>query len=196
MYTLGQLDEHNWACTLPTVLTRDVAKLAISFLSVLIPRKFDCLRSYLTLGRERNISPTINRSPVSNLICMCIILRLCLYCYVQKVSNTISVTQIVIINMLLTVISIYQNSGLGWRCALIGYSSSKILCYPPPSNSYGFALKNIAIVEGMNELKSSFEHYYLTVVVYTQFKHISFQNIYSPQCQWPYQWIFIMRLFS
>lgn len=65
MYTLGQLDEHNWACTLPTVLTRDVAKLAISFLSVLIPRKFDCLRSYLTLGRERNISPTINRSPVS-----------------------------------------------------------------------------------------------------------------------------------
>ena len=194
MYTLGQLDEHNWACTLPTVLTRDVAKLAISFLSVLIPRKFDCLRSYLTLGRERNISPLTGvQSP---LICMCIILRLCLYCYVQKVSNTISVTQIVIINMLLIVLSIYQNSGLGWRCALIGYSSAKILCYPPPSNSYGFALKNIAIVEGINELKSSFEHYYLTVVVYTQFKHISFQNIYSPQCQWPYQWIFIMRLFS
>ena len=124
----------------------------------------------------------------SPLIYMCRILRLCLYCYVRKVSNTISVTQIVIINTLLIVISIYQNSGLGWRCALIGYSSSKIFCYPPPSNSYGFVLKNIAIVEGINELKSSFEHYYLTVVVYTQFKHISFQNIYSPQCQWLYQW--------
>ena len=195
MYTLGQLDEHNWACTLPTVLTRDVAKLAISFLSVLIPRKFDCLRSYLTLGRERNISPTINRSPVSfNLHVYnikIVSLLLCTKGFKYHFSDTNSNYQHVVNSY-----KYIPKQWIGLKMCSDWLLKLQNFCYPPLSNSYGFALKNIAIVEGINELKSSFEQYYLTVVVYTQFKHISFQNIYSPQCQWPYQWIFTMRLFS
>ena len=195
MYTLGQLDEQNWACTLPTVLTRDVAKLAISFLSVLIPRKFDCLRSYLTLGRERNISPTINRSPVSfnlhvyNIKIVSLLLCTKGFKYLFSVTNS----------NYQHVVNSYKYIPKQW----IGLKmcSDWLLKLQNPLLSTSeqliwFVLKNIAIIEGINELESSFEHYYLTVVVYTQFKHISFQNIYSPQCQWQYQRIFTMRLFS